>query len=381
MLISKVRYFGEDFRFHYGDICVEDGRFTEVAERDGEAPDDTDTVIPGLVDIHIHGNSGVDISDTDYEGLTAIARYLAAAGTTSFSAASMTMPVEALEKAYINAARLHHEAPDGCATLCGITMEGPFFCEARKGSHEARHLRLPDAGMLMRLQQAADGLIKITCVAPELPGALGYIRAAHDLGIVVAAAHTSAGYDEAVTGFEAGATHLTHLFNAMPPLLHRDPGVIGAAAERPNVTVELIGDGIHVHPSAVRAAFKLFGPERICLISDAIPAAGLPEGSISTLGGQRVYTKNGCASLADGTIAGSVVTLLDCVRRMTAMGIPAEHVLRCATANPARVLDADDIGVIAVGKRANFLISDAEWELKRTFISGAACSDQPDKLL
>ena len=370
MLISGVRYYGEDFRFHYGDIRVEDGCFAAVTERGGEALDGCDMVLPGMVDIHLHGNSGIDFSDGDYDGLDTIARYLARAGTTSFSAASLTLPEETLAIAYKNAVRLRDEAPSGCASLRGITMEGPFFSEAKKGAHEARHLRLPDVAMLRRLQSAADGLIRIACVAPELTGALDYIREVRELGIVVAAAHTSARYDEAVAGFNTGINHLTHLFNAMPPLLHREPGVIGAAAERQDVTAELISDGVHVHPSAVRAAFKLFGRERICLISDAIPAAGLPEGGTAMLGGQKITITGGRALLESGTLAGSITTLFDSVKEAIKMGIPAEAAVRCATVNPARVLGASDIGVIAEGKRADYLVCTADWELQNVTIAG-----------
>ena len=370
MLISKVRYFGEDFRFHCGDIRVEDGCFAAVTERGEAAPEGCDMVLPGMVDIHLHGNSGIDFSDGDYEGLVTVAQYLARAGTTSFSAASLTLPEETLFIAYKNAVRLREAAPEGCASVRGITMEGPFFSESKKGAHEARHLRLPDVAMLRRLQGAADGLIRIACVAPELAGALDYIREVRELGIVVAAAHTSARYDEAVAGFTAGILHLTHLFNAMPPLLHREPGVIGAAAERTDVTAELISDGVHVHPSAVRAAFKLFGPERICLISDAIPAAGLPEGGTATLGGQLITITNGRAILTGGTLAGSIATLFDSVKEAIKMGIPAEDALRCATANPAKVLGTNDIGTIAVGKRADYLVCGPGLVLKNVIIAG-----------
>lgn len=372
MLISKVRYYGADFSFHYGDIRVEDGCIAGITEREGDAPNGCDMLIPGLVDIHLHGNSGADFMDGDYDGLKAMTRYLAQTGTTSFSAASLTLPEEALKKAFGNAARLKREAPSGCASLRGITMEGPFFNEARKGAHAARYLKLPDAAMLERLQSAADGLIRIACVAPELKGAAEYIRTVCNMGIVCAAAHTNATYDEAAAGFDAGITHVTHLFNAMPPLLHREPGIIGAAAERPGVTTELIVDGIHAHPSMVRAAFKLFGAERICFISDAMSATGLPEGGPYSLGGLPVTVKDGRATLADGTIAGSVATLMDCVRRAIGMGLPAEDALRCATANPAHVIGADDIGVIAVGKRADFVALDAGWDIKDVYISERA---------
>ncbi len=371
MLLQGVRYYGEDFRFHYGDIRAEDGRFAAVEARGG-APEGCDTVIPGMVDIHLHGNSGVDFSFADYEGMKRIARYLARAGTTSFSAASMTLPEETLERAYRNAARLAKEAPGDCAALRGITMEGPFFSAAKKGAQAAEHLRLPDIAMLNRLQDAAEGLVRIVCVAPELQGAAGFIRAAAERGYVISAAHTNANYDEASAGFAAGARHVTHLFNAMPPLLHREPGVIGAAAECPDVTAELIGDGVHVHPSAVRAAFALFGPKRLCLISDALPATGLPEGSVSSLGGQRVTVSGGRATLDDGTIAGSVTSVFDCVRRVIGMGIPAEDALRCATANPARVLGVHDIGVIAAGRRADCIVCGPDWELKEVYIGGRA---------
>ncbi len=369
MKLSGIRYYGEDFKFHYGDILIEDGYFAEVSERGG-APENCDYILPGMVDVHIHGNSGFDFSDGSYEELKTIAGYLALAGTTSFSATSMTVPESMLKKAYQSAVRLRGDSPAGCAKIRGITMEGPFFNEVKKGAQAAQHLRLPDTAMLERLQKAAGGMIRIACVAPELEGALDFIKKAREAGFVVSAAHTNAGYEEAAAGFEAGINHITHLYNAMPSLLHREPGVIGAAAERTNVTVELISDGIHVHPSAVRAAFKLFGPERICLISDAIPAAGLPEGGSALLGGQRVTIVNGRAILEDGTLAGSIASLFDCVSQAIKFGIPAEDALRCATYNPAKVIGAGDIGVIAAGKRADFLQCGAGFVLKDVYIAG-----------
>jgi N-acetylglucosamine-6-phosphate deacetylase len=370
MIFSGVRYYGEDFRFHYGDIEVEGGRFAAVTERGGDVTEGCDSMIPGMVDIHIHGNSGFDFSDGNYEGLNTIVGYLARAGTTSFSAASMTLPEDTLSKAYKNAVKFRDEASLGCAAIRGITMEGPFFSEAKKGAQAAEHLRLPDIDMLRRLQAAADGMIRIVCVAPELNGAEAFIREAKAMGVIVSAAHTNACYNEAAAGFDAGISHLTHLYNAMPPLLHREPGVIGATAERPDVTAELISDGVHVHPSAVRAALKLFGPERICLISDAIPAAGLTEGGTAMLAGQQVTITNGRAVLADGTLAGSIASLFDCFRRAVDMGVPAEDALRCAAYNPAKVIGAGDTGVIAVGKRADFLLCGAGWSLKDVYIGG-----------
>lgn len=369
MWIEKIRYYGEDYRFHYGDIETKDGRFTQITERDEPVPEDADTLIPGLVDMHLHGNSGADFSDGDYDGLKKMARFLAGAGTTSFSPATLTLPEEDLTRACETAVRLRDNSPEGCATVAGITMEGPFFSEKKKGAQNAAYLKKPDIKLFTRLQETAGGMIRVACVAPELPGAIEYIKEVKKTGVTVSAAHTEADYDQAAAGFEAGGSHVTHLFNAMPPFLHRAPGLIGAAAEREDVTVELICDGIHVHPSAVRAACELFGPERICLISDAMAACGLSDGE-SMLGGQKVTIRDGKATLADGTIAGSVATLYHCVRQAISFGIPPEDVIRCATANPARVLGAEDIGAIAVGKQADCLLCGADWTLKEVYLRG-----------
>lgn len=283
MLFERILYFGADFRFHTGDVEVDAGRIAAVRPR-GCTP--RAMLLPGLVDIHLHGNSGADFSDGAEDGLLRMARFLAAHGTTSFSPASLTLPEERLKAAYRTAARLHAVRPEGAAALRGITMEGPFFSMGKRGAQNPEHLRLPDAALFARLQREAAGLIRIACIAPELPGALDCIRTVAAEGVKVSLAHTEADYDTASAAFDAGAAHVTHLFNAMPPLLHRAPGVIGAASERETVTAELIADGIHVHPSAVRAAFRLF-PGRVCLVSDALSACGMPEGEYM-LGGQAI---------------------------------------------------------------------------------------------
>lgn len=370
MLLKGVLYYGDDFAFHYGDVEAENGRFSRLTLRDDEPPEGCALLLPGLIDIHLHGNSGADFSDGNYDGLVKMARFLAGTGVTSFSPASMTMPEETLAGAFRTAVRLRDEAPENAAVIRGVTMEGPFFNVAKKGAQAPEHLHLPDIDMFYRLQKEADGMIRIACVAPELEGAAAFIRAVAAEGVRVSAAHTNADYNAAAAGFDAGISHVTHLFNAMPPLLHRAPGVIGAAAERANVTAELICDGVHIHPSAVRAAFKLFGPERICLVSDAIAATGLTDGGSCLLGGQRVTIRNGHATLADGTIAGSVAQLFGCVKEAVSMGIPLTDVVRCATANPARVLGAEDVGVIAVGKRADCLLCGEDLTLQQVYLAG-----------
>jgi N-acetylglucosamine-6-phosphate deacetylase len=230
---------------------------------------------------------------------------------------------------------------------------------------------MPDFGLFGRLQAAAEGLIRIACVAPELPGAAAFARDVAATGVTVSAAHTEADYDQAAAGFDAGISHVTHLFNAMPPFLHRAPGVIGAAAERPGVTAEMITDGVHIHPSAVRAAFRLFGPERICLVSDAMSATGMADGDYF-LGGQPVIVHRGRATLADGTIAGSTATLIHCLRTAVSMDIPLADAVRCATANPARVIGLKDAGAIAEGLRADLLLCGGDLSLKTVLMGGEA---------
>ncbi len=366
MLLQNVRYYGADCRFHTGSIETEGDRIVAVREHEC-CP--TTQLLPGLVEIHFHGNSGADFSDGDYDGLVRMAAFHARHGVTSFAPASMTLPEETIAAAFRTAVRLRAEQPAQCARIRGINMEGPFFNEKKKGAQAAEHLRLPDPAMLRRLAAEADGLLRIVCVAPELDGAIDFIRAAA-ADYVVSVAHTAADYDAAAAGFDAGATHITHLFNAMPSLLHRDPGPIAAAAERPQVTAELICDGVHIHPAAVRAAFRLFGAERICLISDSMAACGMADGTYS-LGGQKVTVRGNRATLDDGTIAGSVTPLYQCLLTALCFGIPAEDALRAATLNPARVLGVDhETGSIAVGKQADLLLTDPDFTLREVYIGG-----------
>ena len=335
--------------FVRGGFTVRDGRFGELFS--GERPDALDLdgalVIPGLIDIHTHGNSGADFSDGDYEGLKIMAAFLARNGVTGFAPASMTLPYEVLERAYATARRLHDEVPAGCARLLGINMEGPFFSEKKKGAQNAAYLRAPDFEAFRKLYEGCGGLVRIVDLAPELPGAVDFAGKAAAL-CTVSVAHTDASYEEARAVYEAGATHLTHLFNAMPAIHHRKPGVIGAASESENVYAELICDGQHVHESAVRMAFKLF-PGRICLISDALRCCGMP----------------------DGQYAGSAATLTQCLQNAVAFGIDRDEAIRAATLNPARQLGcADRVGSIAEGMQADFLICDESFELRSVYIGG-----------
>lgn len=354
--------------FSEGAFCVENGRFSGQSETGPEVDLDGAYVLPGLVDLHIHGAAGADASDGDVRGLRVMADYLAKCGVTAFAAASVTLPYQTLERAFAAAERFCREQPQGCARLLGIRMEGPFFAEKRKGAQNPAFLQTPDLVAFERLRTVSGDRICIVDVAPELPGAEAFIRAASQC-CTVSLGHTDTSYEGAKAAFQAGASHVTHLFNAMPPVHHREPGLIGAASELETVTAELICDGRHVHPSAVRMAFKLF-PDRICLVSDGLSCCGLEEGTYD-LGGQSAELKDGLAWLADGTIAGAATNLYDGLRNAVSFGIPAADAIRAATIRPACVLGVDkELGSIEPGKLADFVVCDKDLNRLAVYVGG-----------
>lgn len=363
MIIKNAKVF-RGFRFIEEDLYTEGERIS--LKPSGEEIDAEGCfAIPGLIDIHFHGCEGYDFCDGKVEALDAITRYQARNGITAICPASMTLPEERLADIFKTAASYQNKTG---SVLCGINMEGPFFSHEKRGAQNADYLQTPDIGIFNRLQYAAEGKIKIACIAPELEGAYKYIQTVSKT-TKISIAHTTADYDISAKAISIGASHITHLFNAMPAFSHRAPGVVGAAAEA-DCVAELICDGIHVHPSMVCAAFRLFGRDRIALISDSMMATGLNDGSYS-LGGQEVFVRGNLATLSDGTIAGSVTNLFDCMKNAISFGIPVQDAIWSATAVPAKEIgEFSNMGSLDIGKYANILLIDKDLKLCKVILKG-----------
>ena len=374
MLICNGRVFSGKHGFFCGSVRIKGKKFEkiyreDVLPRNQERIIDAKGgwVIPGLVDIHLHGCAGYDFGDASEEALQEIAVYQAEHGITTICPTTMTMPVEQI----LRTLRTIHtfcsreeltesEAGFRGAQIAGIHLEGPFLSPEKKGSQESGNIAKPDPELFLKFQKAAGNRIRLLDLAPEREGALELIRRFRDQ-VVISLAHSSADYDTAVQAFRAGASHVTHLYNAMSPYGHREPGIVGAAGDNPACMVELIADGMHNHPSVVRNTFRMFGTDRIVLISDSMRAAGMGDGTYE-LGGHTVYVREGRALLADGTIAASVTNLFACMRRCVKnMGISLYDAVKCASLNPARSIGIDAwTGSIEEGKIADALILDRE---------------------
>lgn len=359
--------------FEERDIVIEGDRF--VGEASATCAHDDETVInatgcyviPGLIDIHFHGSAGADMSDGDVAGLHKMGAYEASRGVTAMCPATMTLPHDVLLQA-VQAAKAYVPA-DNEAALVGINMEGPYISPGKVGAQNPEYVRNPSVEEFQTLQEASGGLFKLVDIAPEEPCADVFIESLADT-VRISVAHTTTDYKTAQQAFEKGARHVTHLYNAMPGLHHREPGPIPAAVEHPEVTAEIIADGVHIHLAMVRLAFSLFGDNRMILVSDTLRAAGLGDG-VYDLGGQDVTVQGPVATIEAGNLAGSVSDLMQCLTvAVKEMDIPLVSAVKAATINPARAIGLDERGVIADGYVADAVVLDKDLAIQAVIVRG-----------
>lgn len=373
MLLIHANYLDEDFRLVQGDIEIEDGKILRVGKDLPRKEEDlavdcagSYTVVPGFVDVHIHGCAGADTCDATREALEAMAAFLLAHGVTSFCPTTMTTSRETIQAALLAAKDMMDHPMEGGARVVGVNMEGPFIAKERKGAQKEEDILPPDFPLFQQFYEESGGIVRLVDVAPEQPGGLDFVEKASQL-CTVSIAHTTADYDQAKAAFDKGVTHATHLFNAMSGLHHRKPGVVGAVFDDSRVRGELICDGFHIHPAVLRAAFQLLG-DRALIVSDSMRANGTPEGEAFDLGGQMVTVHQGKALLPDGTIAGSVTNLHQEIKNLVSFGVPFEQAVKAATLLPARAIGLDgEIGSIAPGKRADLVVLDENLDIAAVY--------------
>jgi N-acetylglucosamine-6-phosphate deacetylase len=340
------------------------------------------TMVPGFVDVHIHGAGGHDVMEGGREALEIIAATVATHGTTSLVATTVTASeketsdsVAAIARFILNTSQ--YAARELSAEILGIHFEGPFISPARRGVHPAKWILSPSLEVFANLLREARGTAQILTLAPELPGALELISAARKAGLVVSLGHTDATYEQAEAAIAAGASHAAHVFNAMRPFSHRGTGVIGAVLTSPKVSAELIADGIHVDEAAMKMLVELKTPERVILVSDGISATGMPDGKYQ-LGMFEVKVSGGVARSSEGKLAGSTLTLDQALRNMVALGVPLASALRMMTANPARQIGLQARkGVLAPGADADLVFLDEKLEVSGVMTRGARMAGMP----
>lgn len=366
MIIGNAKVY-IDGQFREASVTVDGDKITAIGQPNISCDVDAGGkyLVPGFVDIHTHGAVNGDFSDGKGEDLLRMSRYYAQNGVTSFLATTMTLKEATLMPA-MQTIRDFVRPCDG-AKCAGIHLEGPFLSYAKRGAQAAENLHVPDAQMFHRLNAASSYQVRLVTVAPEEPGAMEFIREVAPV-CTVSLGHTTADYDTAMAAFAAGASHATHLFNGMPAFGHRTPGVVGAAFDS-GASAELICDGLHIHPSVLRAAHRLFGKNMVA-ISDSLRCAGMPDGQYE-LGGQPIEMKNGKATLlGSDTLAGSSSNLLEELKKLIKFGFSLEDALYTVTAAPAKAARLENVGTIAVGKQADLLLLTPELALDAVYVDG-----------
>lgn len=326
-------------------------------------------ICPGFIDLHVHGCGGADVMDADRGALERMSLALAEGGTTSFLATTMSASREALSGAVKNLTAVGARGVGG-AQVIGIHLEGPFLNPIKKGAHSEKYLRLPDVDELKEYIDAGRGMLRMITLAPELPGAAKVIECAKSVGMTVSLGHSNATITQVEEASGAGLTHVTHAFNAMAGFHHRDPGTTGAILSMKQLTVDVITDGIHVHPSVVKILVHSKKLHRVCAITDCIRAGRMGDG-VFELGGQKVTVKNGVSYLEDGTISGSTMSMAQAIQNMVEkVGLTLPEAVQMVTANPAGVLGISDRGVIEAGKKADIVVLDHKFNVLMTIIGG-----------
>lgn len=365
---GKVFYNG---RFSDLDIQIQKNRIAAIQEGISDLEEEVidcsgKKIIPGLIDMHSHGCMGFDFSTAGAEEIESMRNYYLSKGITSIAATTMTMSIEEYKKAVINIKEAISSASKG-SKIVGINMEGPFLGKGKKGAHDTQYLIPINEAIFEELYLLSGKTIKIVDIDPDLEGSMAFIRK-YSKEMTLSIAHTECSYDTANRALDEGASHITHLFNAMNGLHHREPGIVGALFDR-DVCAEIICDDIHIHPTVIRMMFKLC-PEKLILISDSMCACGLKDGEY-ILGGLPVFVKHHKATLADGTIAGSTTNVYECMLNTIHFHVPEEKAILSATFIPAKALHLEDeIGSIEVGKIADLVITDMAYELQTVILNG-----------
>lgn len=372
MILKNAEVFNGDFEKIRADVKIDGEKISKIGNFSSEDGLDLTglVVMPGLIDMHIHGCGGADTGDATPEALETMSQTLVKNGVTSFCPASMTLSFEEVTKIFANIDAMKDKV--GGAYIHGANMEGPYIAMSKKGAQNPLYVRNPDKEEFKKLYEGCNGAIRVVDIAPECDGGDEFIKEIQPI-CPVSIAHTDAGYDEAVHAIELGVRHITHLFNAQSGLHHRKPGVVGAAFDvgRANgVRAELICDGFHIHPATLRIAFREMGEDGTVIISDSMKAAGCPDGDYD-LGGQPVYVRDGKALLADGTIAASTSNVYKELKNVISFGIPEKQAVKSATINPAKAIRVDDkTGSIEEGKLADILVVDKDYNIKLVIVKG-----------
>lgn len=374
ILIRNVR-FVYDAEPKLGCLFIRNGRIESVHDDEESFVIQADSIIdgngqlliPGMIDVHIHGAEGFDMMDGTIQSVEAVSRACARTGCTSFLATSVSSTLDDLLKMITNVKEVQGSEPG--AKIIGLHIEGPYLNVKRKGMQNERYLRHPDLDEMKSILETSGSLLRMVTLAPELPGGLEMTRFLKENGIIAAIAHSDATYEDAKLAFQSGASHVTHCFNGMRPIHHRDPGIVIAAFEESSVSVQAIVDDVHLHPAIVRLIYREKGPDKMVLITDALQAMGMGDGTY-LFGGHHVNVSHGVATLSDGTLASSTVTMNEALEKAVKSGIPLKDAVMMATQTPADILGLSHKGRIEPGADADLVLMNDRFEVLWTIVNG-----------